>query len=365
MIRVLHIVSKLSINSGVMNMIMNYYRYIDRSKIQFDFLYFEERTPDFKREIENLGGKFYFVNKPSLKNLLATYTEFNIFFQKNCHYYSAIHLHEIYLVHFIGYFCKKYGIQRLITHAHATKYSDNPKNALRNKIMCIGLKKSATDYFACSKAAGNFYYGETAVKKKMVKIIPNAIDIEKYQYNEVIRNRIRKTLNVEKKFVIGHVGRMVIPKNQKFLIHILEHLKHFDNNALLLLVGDGPLRNNIESEVDKLGLNDSVIFLGIRSDIPELLMGMDLFLLPSLYEGLPVVCVEAQATGLKCLLSSTITTEANLGNCYFLDINNGCDDWIKCIMNRDIDRKNVDASSFDVRILVKYLESLYFRRDNE
>ena len=189
MIRILHVVSKLSLNSGVMNVIMNYYRHTDRTKIQFDFLYFEEWNPDFKDEIKNLGGNIFSVNKPSLKHIYRTYKEFNFFLSNNYAKYTAVHLHEVYLVHFISYFCKKYGIKHLITHAHTTKYSDNPKNALRNRMMCLGLKKSATDYFACSKAAGEFYYGKEAVANGLVKVIPNAIDLEKYKFNQAIREK--------------------------------------------------------------------------------------------------------------------------------------------------------------------------------
>lgn len=229
MIRILHVVSKLSLNSGVMNVIMNYYRHIDRTKIQFDFLYFEKRNPDFKDEIKNLGGNIFFVNKPSLKHIYRTYKEFNSFFSNNYAKYTAVHLHEIYLVNFISHFCKKYDIKHLITHAHTTKYSDNPKNALRNRIMCLGLKHSATDYFACSKAAGEFYYGKENVESGLVKVIPNAIDLKKYKFNQIIRDKVRKILNIEDKFVIGHIGRMAPPKNQKFLLQIFKKVKKRKN----------------------------------------------------------------------------------------------------------------------------------------
>ena len=365
MIRILHVVSKLSINSGVMNVIMNYYRYIDRTKIQFDFLYFEERMPDFKKEIENFGGKVYFVHKPSLKRCINTYKEFNSFFERNAAKYTAVHLHEVYLVHFINHFCKKYNIKHLITHAHTTKYSDNPKNALRNKIMCLGLNDVATDLFACSKAAGEFYYGKEAVKGGKVKIIPNAINLEKYKFNETIRNKVRKELNIENKFVIGHIGRMAPPKNQKFLLKIFREVKKEKNNAILLIIGDGPLRNEIEKEIDNLNIGDSVILLGVRNDVPELLMAMDVFVLPSLYEGLPVVCVEAQAAGLRCMLSDNITKEVDCGLCEFIPLDYNLADWKDNIIkasNKLSDRFNFnqEMNFFDIKILVHKMESLYF-----
>lgn len=365
MIRILHVVSKLSLNSGVMNVIMNYYRHTDRTKIQFDFLYFEERNPDFKDEIKNLGGNIFSVNKPSLKHIYRTYKEFNFFLSNNYAKYTAVHLHEVYLVHFISYFCKKYGIKHLITHAHTTKYSDNPKNALRNRMMCLGLKKSATDYFACSKAAGEFYYGKEAVDSGLVKVIPNAIDLEKYKFNKVIRDKVRKELKLENKFVVGHIGRMSPQKNQMFLLKVFAEVKKSKNNAVLLMVGDGPLRPKIENEIKKLGLKNSVILLGVRNDVPNLLMAMDLFLLPSLYEGLPVVCVEAQATGLRCVLSDNITKEVDFGLCEFVGLNENINAWsniidVNGLKNRDYFSENIE--SYNIRKCVKKLENLYLKR---
>lgn len=346
MIRILHVVSKLSLNSGVMNVIMNYYRHIDRTKIQFDFLYFEERNPDFKDEIKNLGGNIFFVNKPSLKHIYRTCKEFNSFFSNNYAKYTAVHLHEIYLVNFISYFRKKYDIKHLITHAHTTKYSDNPKNALRNRIMCLGLKHSVTDYFACSKAAGEFYYGKEAVESGLVKVIPNAIDLKKYKFNQIIRDKVRKILNIEDKFVVGHIGRMAPPKNQKFLLQIFKKVKKERTNSILLMIGNGPLKKEIESEIKRLNLQDSVILLGVRNDVPNLLMAMDVFLLPSLYEGLPVVCVEAQATGLRCVLSDNITKEVDCGNCEFISLKEKAEIWCKEILSADVKNSNHDISAF-------------------
>lgn len=334
MIRILHIVGSNASISGVMNFIMNYYKFMNREEIQFDFLYFIEVDKNFNSEIEKLGGSVYFVNKPSLKNIYSTFKEFNDFFKNNAYKYKAVHLHEVYLVHFISYFCNKYGIKHLITHAHTTKYSDNPKNALRNKIMCLGLKHSATDYFACSKAAGEFYYGKRAVEKGLVKVIPNAIDLQKYKFNQTIRNNVRKELNIEDKFVIGHIGRMAPPKNQKFLLQIFKEIKKERINSILLMIGNGPLEKEIEAEIKRLNLQGDVILLGVRNDVPNLLMAMDVFLLPSLYEGLPVVCVEAQATGLRCVLSDNITKEVDCGNCEFISLKGTVELWCEKILSK-------------------------------
>lgn len=352
--RILHIVGSLSLNNGVMNFIMNYYRNIDRNKIQFDFLYFKETSPNFGDEILELGGKSYFVNKPSIKKIISSSEEFNEFFRQHKNEYKIIHLHEIYLVHFIKIFAFKYGIKHLITHAHTTKYSDNPKNALRNRIMCLGLKYSANHYFACSKAAGSFYYGDKAVESGKVKIINNAIDIEKYKFNEIIRQCVRKELGVENSFVVGHIGRMSPQKNQIFLLEVFDKLLKFSPDSKLLIVGDGPLHNQLEKHIEKLNLKEKVILLGIRNDVSKLLMAMDVFCLPSLFEGLGIVAIEAQATGLNCVLSDVIPREVDMGKCKFLSLKDNSEiEWGKMLLtyggnNRESMTNIIEASNYSI-----------------
>ena len=365
MVKILQILSTLTKDSGVASFIMNYYRNIDRKKVQFDFLYFEKADKEIIEEIVRLGGKVYFVQKPSLKHIFETYKEFNLIFHDNANEYIAVHLHEVYLVHFINHFVKKYKIKHLITHAHTTKYSDNPKNALRNKIMCLGLNKAATDYFACSKAAGEFYYGKEAVANGLVKVIPNAIDLEKYKFNQAIREKIRKSLNIEDKFVVGHIGRMAPPKNQKFLLQIFKKVKKERTNSILLMIGNGPLKKEIESEIKRLNLQDSVILLGVRNDVPNLLMAMDVFVLPSLSEGLGIVAMEAQASGLKCILSDKVPVETDMGGAKYIPLIAPVLKWAKIILNtslsvkRGIYIKNLEENGYSIREVVKNLEKYY------
>ena len=312
-------------------------------------------------------GIFFSVNKPSLKHIYRTYKEFNFFLSNNYAKYTAVHLHEVYLVHFISYFCKKYGIKHLITHAHTTKYSDNPKNALRNRMMCLGLKKSATDYFACSKAAGEFYYGKEAVANGLVKVIPNAIDLEKYKFNQAIREKIRKSLNIEDKFVVGHIGRMAPPKNQKFLLQIFKKVKKERTNSILLMIGNGPLKKEIESEIKRLNLQDSVILLGVRNDVPNLLMAMDVFVLPSLSEGLGIVAMEAQASGLKCILSDKVPVETDMGGAKYISLQTYCKQWASAILNcekkhnRNSYLSNLIKNGYSIKESVEALQNYYIK----
>lgn len=364
LVKVLQILSTLTKDSGVAAFIMNYYRNIDKTKIQFDFLYFEKADKELIEEIVRLGGKVYFVQKPSLKHIFKTYREFNNIFKNSLNEYIAVHLHEVYLIHFISCYCKKYHIKYLITHAHTTKYSDNYISALRNKVMCLGLNNTATDLFACSKAAGEFYYGKNAVEARKVKIIPNAINLEKYKFNEAVRNKVRKKLNIEDKFVIGHIGRMATQKNQIFLLKVFAEVKKRNNNVILLMVGDGPLRKKLEKEILNLGLKDSVMLLGIRNDVPDLLMAMDLFVMPSLFEGLGIAAVEAQATGLKCVLSNEVPDEVNCGSCKFISLNQSVDEWSKCITQEIYSGSkrncvNLKINYYDISNCSNYLEKLY------
>ena len=247
-------------------------------------------------------------------------------------------------------------------------HTDNPKKALRNKIMCLGLNDVATDLFACSKAAGEFYYGKEAVDSGKVKIIPNAINLEKYKFNEATRNKVRKELNIEDKFVIGHIGRMAPQKNQKFLLKIFSEVKKEKNNAILLMIGDGLLKSEIQKEINKLNIKDSVLLLGVRDDIPQLLMAMDVFVLPSLFEGLGIVAVEAQAVGLKCILSNRVPREVDCGNCEFIGLEESVDIWNKFVTKDSAYKVKIYKNSlridiYNIKKCVKNLENLYLEKE--
>lgn len=199
-----------------------------------------------------------------------------------------------------------------------------------------------------------------------VKIIKNAIDIEKYKFNEKIRNKVRKELNIQRKFVVGHIGRMMPQKNQIFLLEVFKKVRKFEPDAVLLMIGDGPLKPKLENKIDELKLKESIVLLGIRRDVPDILMAMDIFLLPSLYEGLGVVAIEAQTTGLPCVLSDVVTREVNLGNCSFISLNETVDKWATRILDirkGHIRRKGMikEAKEFgyDIRSEVQAIETLY------
>ena len=302
-IRVLHFVSTLGHGSGVMSVIINYYRHIDREKVQFDFLHFVECEDSYADEIKSLGGKIYYVEKPggSLKSL----KQLNSFFQAHAKEYAWLHNHEVYLTFLLRPISKRYGLEKFIVHCHATKYSDKPLHAVRNGILCLPIRFMKVEMFACSEAAGKFLYGEKMMKAGKVFVMHNAIDCEKFRFRPEVRERFRKEMGLEGKFVIGHVGRFERQKNHEFLIEVFAEVHKKNENSVLLLIGDGSLKDPIRQKVIVLNLEEYVFFLGQRDDVADLLQTMDVFVLPSLYEGFPVSIVEAQANGLVCIASDS------------------------------------------------------------
>jgi len=361
-IKVLHIVSCLDVSSGVMSFIMNYYRKINREKVQFDFIYFlDNQKKTYKDEITHLGGSCYFLPKPSIRS----YGIYKEFFKKNSSRYKVVHLHEVYLNSIILPLAKKYGIKHLISHAHATKFSDIKLRAIRNKILCLPIKRQANMYFACSKAAALKLYGNKYVNSGKVKVINNAIDVEKFKFNNEVRKEIRASLNIDDKFVIGHVGRFNKQKNHTFIIDIFTEVKKRKADSVLMLIGDGPLLEYIVKKVSLLGLEDSVLFLGRKSNVQDFLNAMDLFLLPSLFEGLPIAGVEAQASGLPIIMSTDITEEIGIANYSYVKLSEPAEFWakkildFKCNYERSKSYMEVMKAGFDICKEAIKLEEIY------
>ena len=294
------------IGGGVESVIMNYYRHLDRTKVQFDFICDEDSTRIPYDEIKKLGGRVFLV--PKYQKLTQYLKSLEDLFRKN--QYRIVHSNINTLSVFPLYAAKKAGVPVRISHSHSTS---NPKEWKRNIIKNIlrpFSKKYATNYFACSELAGRYLFGNKTFDQGKVKIIHNAIDLDKFKFDSDARKKLRKELDIdEKTTVIGHVGRFVQQKNHDFLIDVFKEYHTKNPDSKLLLIGTGPLEEKIKAKVEKLNLTDSVIFLGQREDTNKLYSVMDVFCLPSLYEGLPVVGVEAQAAGLSCLFSNNITPD--------------------------------------------------------
>lgn len=362
-LRILHLPNTLSKKSGIMSFIMNYYRAIDKDKIQFDFLVFDTNEDSYEEEIIKLGGRVYSINRLKYRNPFFIKKEINTFFSEHKKEYKIIHYHAISIWHFALKIAEKHGIEHRISHSHATMYSDNKLNAIRNRMLISQMKKNSNHYLACSKAAGGFLYGDDILNEGNIKIVNNAVDCSTYSFDKIKREKIRKELGVENELLIGHVGRFNEQKNHFFLIDIFNALLKKDPKAKLILVGEGPLREAVEEKIRVLNIEKSVTILGKRNDIPDILSAIDIFLLPSLFEGLPFVGVEAQASGLPIILSETITKEIGLNNYTYIALEDSIENWTNKILsiNYKIDRsksyKNIMERGFDI-----YKESLKLER---
>ena len=306
-IRVLHVIGIMDLG-GAETMIMNLYRHMDRSKVQFDFVENMNDGAHFDREISELGGKIYHCPRFTGKNYFAYRKWWKNFFDTHTEY-AFVHGHigstaAIYLKE-----AKNHGI-RTIAHSHNT--SAKTARQVLYDVLAYPTRHIADYLFMCSLQAGIDRYGKKAVSdKNRAYFVPNAIDTEHYRFNTSIREKTRQELGVsENTLLVGHVGRFAEQKNHLFLLDIFREIAERMLDAKLLLVGDGTLREKIEEKIDNLGLKDKVIMAGNRTDVSSMLMAMDVFVFPSKYEGFGIVLVEAQCTGLPCIISDVIPRES-------------------------------------------------------
>jgi glycosyltransferase involved in cell wall biosynthesis len=294
---------------GIETMLMNLYRNIDRDKVQFDFLLHREHKGFYYDEIKELGGRIFSV--PRINPFKESHYNKSLdrFFKEN-NDYKIVHSHNNAYSMYALRAAQKAGIPTRIAHSHTAKI---PFLYYRTPIImyCKFKIKKYTNYnFACSKVAGEWLYGKKATEKDNFFVINNSINSSLFRYNEDIRNNVRREFEISDKFVIGNVGSFTKQKNHSFLIDIFFEIYKKNENSILMLVGDGKLRSSIQKRIKDLGLSDNVIFTGVRTDIPNLLQAMDVFLFPSLYEGLGIVAVEAQGAGLHTIVSEAIPEEA-------------------------------------------------------
>lgn len=324
-IRVLHVVTYMG-RGGLETMLMNYYRHIDRTKVQFDFLVHRDFEADYDQEINELGGRIYHVSKliPWSRKYKQ---ELKYFFQHHPEY-RIVHVHQDCLSSVALKCAKECGIPIRIAHCHSKTLKVDIKSIIKKYYM-KKIPRFATDCFACSKVAGDWMFSGHSYH-----LLPNAIETDLYTYSQEKRKQIRTILHLGNSFVIGHVGRFDSLKNQSFLVDVFTEFIKLNNNARLILVGNGKNRIRIENKVKKLGLEEKVIFTGVRSDINDLLQAMDIFVFPSLYEGLGIAAIEAQAAGLPCILSNRVPKECKLTqDVEFLSLTEAPIIWAKRIFN--------------------------------
>lgn len=360
--RILHVLGGLD-RGGAETMVMNLYRNIDRSKIQFDFIIHTESHGDYTDEILKLGGKIFSFPKYKGSNTFYYIKCWKNFFRDHPEY-RIIHSHirstaSIYLP-----IAKKFGL-KTIAHSHSTS-SGKGISALVKNIFQLPLRYIADYLFSCSEESGIWLYGRRAIKKNNHKIIKNSIDAEKFIFSNEARKAIREEFNIKDEFVIGHIGRMTYPKNHEFLIEIFKKVHDKNPETKLMLVGAGELENRIKQKVIELGLSESVIFTGSRADVPELLFAMDVFVFPSRFEGLGIVVIEAQASGLYSVCSDAVPLEAKLSELVeYLSLQESAEKWADAVLSYQDGYKRKDmyqticAAGYDIIDNVRWLEEFY------
>ncbi len=363
-IRVLQVMGSLD-RRGSETMIMNIYRNIDRDKIQFDFIIHTEKHCDYTDEIISLGGRIFSIPKYRGINHVQYVKAWNDFFVSHPEY-KVVHGHVRSTAAIYLRIAKKHGIYT-IAHSHNTSsgmgISAKIKDLFQHNIRYVA------DYFmACSKEAGEWLFGKQIVNSPKFTVLNNSIDVKSYLYSPEYRQKIRNELRLRDKFVIGNVGTFGPQKNHTFLIDIFKAIHDIKSDSVLLLIGDGRLRQEIENKVHALNLSENVIFTGVRSDIPQLLSAMDVFALPSLYEGLGIVAVEAQASGLHTICSDVVPDEAAVTALFEKLSLSSAQEWANAILQysngyeREDTYVDICNAGYDIHQSANKVEAFYLDR---
>lgn len=357
MIRVLQIVTYMG-RGGLETMIMNYYRNIDRNKVQFDFLVHRQEEADYDKEIVALGGKIYHM--PMLNPFSKSYfNALDSFFKE--HKYDIVHCHLDCMSAYPLKIAKKNGVRVRIAHSHNKSQDKNLKYPIKLYSKRL-IPKYATHLLSCGKEAGDWMFNG-----KPYTILNNAIDAQSYRFDKQIREEMREQLGFNQEdFVIGHVGRFNHQKNHNFIIDVFNFVHKKNTAAKLVLVGTGDGQKAIKEKVESLALSDSVLFLGNRTDVNKILQAMDVFLFPSLYEGLPLSIIEAQAAGLPCVISDNVPPECIVTDLIeAASLDDALAKWeIVITSQKSVKRKDtyelIKKSGFDVKSNVLVLEKMYY-----
>ncbi len=361
MIRILHSVSNMD-RAGIETMLMNFYRHMDRDLIQFDFLANKPAPGDYDEEIRSLGGRIFV--SPGYKSY-PRYLRFMTELFEKYPEYKIIHTHNGSLMVYALESAKKNGVPIRIAHAHATEIPVGLKNEVKKLIRPM-IKYVATDYWGCSDAAGRFYFSEKRWNKAN-ELIHNAINVENFTFSEANRKRIREQYGLGNKLVIGHVGRMMEQKNQKKLLDVFAEVHRRNPDSHLIIIGTGALEDKLRQQTRELGIEDAVTFTGVLSNVNEWYSAFDVFVMTSLYEGLPVVAIEAQAADLPCVLTDTITPEVKItDNVQFFGLHDEPLKWAQAILDikpaaRVSRSKELLQAGYDIRSEAKRMQDLYLQ----
>ena len=355
-VRVAHVIGKMCAG-GVESVVFNYYRNIDHSKYQFDFYYGSDSTVEPPQELIDMGARF--IEIPPYQDIIRYLKTLEKYFRVNN--YSIVHAHMNSLNVFPLYAAKYAGVPNRICHSHSTAAKGETKKNIVKNILRPLSAIFPTEKYACSVKAGKWLYG----KKADFKIINNAIDLNKFKYDAAVRDEVRKELGIEDKFVVGHIGRFCYQKNHEFLIDIFKEIHEKYSDSVLIMAGEGELEHHIREKASQMGLSDSVKFLGVRRDTSRLYQAMDVFLLPSRYEGLPVVGVEAQVAGLPLITTDLVTKETKiLSSTKFINSKESAEVWARETLSvfpapRPNTAAELRRAGYDIRVEAEKLAGCY------
>ncbi len=339
---------------GMETFILSYVQRIPKNEIQFDLISPFERIA-IEDEIRKMGGTV--IHLPNRKQHYFSYHKaFDEFMKNNAKSYNAVWLNDCMFCNLdVLKYAKKYGIKTRIIHAHNSQPMGSTSQLIRHTLNKYQIRRYATHYWACSSLAAEWSYPKCITENRMYTVIPNAIDIEKYKFNDRKRREVRKALHLEDNIVVGNVGRLHFQKNQFFLLDVFREYIKAEPKAILMLVGSGEDENRLKLKCKTYGLEQQVRFMGLRQDVPELLQAMDIFVMPSRFEGFGIVAIEAQAAGLPTLMSDVLPKETTVTDyAVRLSLNDSCETWsaqMRAMLNKmpKCDKsKQLKKSDFDI-----------------
>lgn len=360
-IRVLQMIGSLNVG-GSQTFILNLYRFIDKRYIQFDFIIDHPKQTYFLDDVKKLGARVYIMPSFNGRNILQVKKEWNMFFQNHPEY-QILHSHVRSYASIYIPIAKKYGLKTII-HSHSTSNGVGA-TAIIKRILQYSLRYQADAFMGCSCMAGEWLFGKKIVESNKYMTIKNFIDVDGYKCDWKIRHIYRQKLKLNDRKVCIHVGRFHESKNHEFLLRVFKKLHDEDNRFLLILVGDGELRTEIEKQIDLLKIKKDVILLGERKDIPELLACADCFLFPSKWEGFPMTVAEAQASGLPCFVSVKVPKDVSVSKLVkYLEIDEtAISKWVDAVLESTLERKTVTSdlivAGLDVRDAASKMKKFY------
>ncbi len=362
-IRVLHILHSMN-RGGAENAIMNYYRHIDRDKVQFDFLLTEQSKCQFEDEILSLGGRVFRVPRLTAKNPVPYLSGILHFFRSH-QVYKIVHSHTSSKSFFPLMIAKCFSIPVRICHSHGSKSEKGIRGIIRDSLKPL-LRIVATHYLACGQDAAIWLYGSRLFKRGKVLLFPNVIEAKIFDYNKTIRDEVRMSLGIEDStIVLGCTARLSHVKNHFFLLSLFKEFHKIEPDSILLLVGDGELRDAIENLVLDNGLENNVLFAGSVSNVSDYEQAMDFFLLSSFNEGIPLSLIEAQVSGLRCFVSEGVPLESDKTRLVsFLSLDSGPEHWARLIADninyhRSSHLSDIIKAGYDASISARSLQTFY------